>query len=74
TLSLTKEDSLNYFAATPYPGSRLWEERDKYRIKIREYDLSKYDCQHIIFETEQLDFKSLKELYSSTQKIESFFK
>ena len=74
TLPLTKEDSLNYFAATPYPGSRLWEEQSKFRIKIREYDFSKYDCQHVIFETEQLDFKSLKELYSSTQKIESFFK
>lgn len=73
-LPLTKEDSLNYFAATPYPGSRLWEEQDNYRIKIREHDFSNYDCQHVIFETEQLDFKSLKELYSSTQKIESFFK
>ena len=71
-LPLTKEDSLNYF--TPYPGSRLWEEQDNYRIKIREHDFSNYDCQHVIFETEQLDFKSLKELYSSTQKIESFFK
>ena len=74
TLPLTKEDSLNYFAATPYPGSRLWEEQDKYRIKIREHDFSRYDCQHIIFETDQLDFNSLKELYSSTQKIELIFK
>jgi anaerobic magnesium-protoporphyrin IX monomethyl ester cyclase len=74
TLPLTKEDTINYFAATPYPGSRLWEEKEKYRLEIMETDFSKYDCHHIIFETVDLDFKTLNELYSSAKEIETYFK
>ncbi|MFW9950763.1 MAG: B12-binding domain-containing radical SAM protein [Candidatus Thorarchaeota archaeon] len=73
SLPLTKYDTINYFAATPYPGSLLWEEKERYQIKINEMNFSKYDCQHIIFETKDLDFKTLKELYSFAKEIEDFF-
>ncbi len=74
TLPLSSEDTINYFAATPYPGSRLWDDKENYGIKIIEVDFSKYDCRHIIFETMDLDFKTLNELYPSAREIETYFK
>jgi len=73
SLPLTKEDTINFFAATPYPGSLLWDERDRFKIKIVETDFTKYDCHHIIFKTADLDFDNLKEIYSSAKEIETFF-
>ncbi|MFX1553510.1 MAG: hypothetical protein ACFFBV_06245, partial [Promethearchaeota archaeon] len=48
SLPLDDNDDLNYFVATPYPGSRLWEEREYFEIKFFENDFTKYDCNHII--------------------------
>lgn len=73
-LPLTKQDKINYFAATPYPGSRLWEEKEKFEINIIEKDFSKYDCEHVIFETKHLSFERLKELFRVAKNIEKDFK
>ena len=73
-LPLNNLDTINYFVATPYPGSRLWEDRTTFEIKILEEDFSKYDCQHIIFETKDLNLSTLKILYKTAVKIESYFK
>ncbi|MBY8989045.1 MAG: B12-binding domain-containing radical SAM protein [Candidatus Lokiarchaeota archaeon] len=73
SLPLTNEDKINYFAATPYPGSRLWDERDYFKLNIVEHDYSKYDCQHIIFETHDLDLKKLKTLFSIAKETEELF-
>lgn len=72
-LPFDKNDRINYFMATPYPGSRLWFEQEHFSINIIESDFSKYDCQHIIFETTDLDQKTLRELYINAKKIESFY-
>jgi magnesium-protoporphyrin IX monomethyl ester (oxidative) cyclase len=72
-LPLDSQDTINYFIATPYPGSKLWENQSAFNIKILEKDFSKYDCQHIIFETGDLDFSSLKKLYRAATKIETYF-
>jgi anaerobic magnesium-protoporphyrin IX monomethyl ester cyclase len=72
-LPFDKNDKINYFVATPYPGSRLWEEQEYFKIKIFEKDLAKYDCQHIIFETQDLDISTLEELYLTAKEIENYF-
>ncbi|MFX1347019.1 MAG: B12-binding domain-containing radical SAM protein [Promethearchaeota archaeon] len=72
-LPLEKGDKINYFVATPYPGSRLWDQRDNFNIKIIEKDFSKYDCNHIIFETPDLNIAKLEKLHSIAQKIELDF-
>ena len=72
-LPLNKDDRINYFAATPYPGSRLWDEKDYFKIKIVENDYTKYDCQHIIFETQDLDLKKLNNLLNIAKETEKLF-
>ena len=73
SLPLNSDDTINYFAATPYPGSRLWDERDYFKLNIVEHDYIKYDCQHIIFETEDLNIKKLKYLFTIAKETEKLF-
>jgi len=73
-LPLDKDDEINFFAATPYPGSRLWDQQKHFGIKIIEKDFSKYDCQHVIFETKNLSLTKLEKFYKIAKEIEDFFK
>ncbi len=73
SLPFNREDRINYFAATPYPGSRLWDERDSFKLKIVEQDFTKYDCQHLIFETQDLDLKKLHNLLRIAKETEKLF-
>ena len=73
-LPLDSNDKINYFVATPYPGSRLWDERERFNINIIEFDFTKYDCQHIIFETSDLSVKKLEKLFKIARDIELFFR
>ena len=72
-LPLEKGDKIDYFIATPYPGSQLWDKRKNFEIKIIESDFTKYDCNHIIFETPDLNLIKLEKLYSLAKKIELDF-
>ncbi len=72
-LPLTDNDTVNFFIATPYPGSKLWKEQDSFGIKIFEYDFSKYDCEHIIFETQELDKAELEKMAKRGKAIEKKF-
>ncbi|MDX1797058.1 MAG: radical SAM protein [Candidatus Lokiarchaeia archaeon] len=71
SLPLDENDELSYFVATPYPGSRLWEEKENFQIKIFENNFSKYDCNHIIFETKELKKDRLEILYKYAKDIEN---
>lgn len=73
SLPLDESDELNYFIATPYPGSRLWDEKEHFQINIFETNFNKYDCNHIIFETKELNKEKLKELYIKAKEIEKEF-
>lgn len=73
SLPIDEDDELNYFVATPYPGSRLWDEKEHFHIKILEKNFTKYDCNHIIFETKELKKEKLEELYSKAKQIEKEF-
>jgi len=73
SLPFNSDDKINYFAATPYPGSRLWDEKDYFKLNVVEHDYTKYDCQHIIFETYDLDLKKLKNLFSIAKETEKLF-
>ncbi|MFX1326124.1 MAG: B12-binding domain-containing radical SAM protein [Promethearchaeota archaeon] len=73
-LPLDENDTINYFIATPYPGSRLWDDREQFKIKIFEKDFKKYDCEHLIFETQELSKIKLEKLYLIAKKLEREFK
>lgn len=70
SLPLDENDELNYFTATPYPGSRLWDEREYFGMNIFENDFTIYDCNHLIFETKELRKNKLEKLYTSAKQIE----
>ncbi|MHA2472893.1 MAG: B12-binding domain-containing radical SAM protein, partial [Promethearchaeota archaeon] len=72
-LPLDENDRINYFIATPYPGSRLWDERDKFEIRVIEKNFSNYDCEHLIFETPDLNLETLEELFNVAKKLEEEF-
>jgi len=74
SLPLNEDDEINYFVATPYPGSRLWDDRKKFGIKIIERDFNKYDCEHIIFETKELNKEKLIELHSIAKNVEKEYR
>ena len=74
SLPLNEDDEINYFVATPYPGSRLWDDREKFGIKIIERDFNKYDCEHIIFETKELNKEKLIQLHSIAKNIEKEYR
>jgi len=63
-------DQINFFAATPYPGSRLWEESNEFKIKIIERDFSKYDCEHVIFATDNLTKSALDRFFQLVKSVE----
>lgn len=71
-LPLDQQDQLEYFAATPYPGSKLWENQDEYQINIIEKNFTKYDCQHIIFETPDLNFQQLNTMFKTAKELETY--
>jgi magnesium-protoporphyrin IX monomethyl ester (oxidative) cyclase len=73
SLPFDEDDELNYFVATPYPGSRLWDEKELFRINIIDKDFTNYDCNHIIFETKELKKEKLEELYVKAKQIEKEF-
>jgi radical SAM superfamily enzyme YgiQ (UPF0313 family) len=72
-LPLNEEDTINYFIATPYPGSNLWENRNSFQIDIFEHDFSKYDCNHLIFETKDLKKELLQKMKKEAKEIERYF-
>jgi radical SAM superfamily enzyme YgiQ (UPF0313 family) len=74
SLPFEENDDLNYFVATPYPGSRLWDEKEHFGIKIFENDFSKYDCNHIIFNTKELTKEKLEELFIHAKEIENRYR
>ncbi|MHA2181418.1 MAG: hypothetical protein ACXAAH_08350, partial [Promethearchaeota archaeon] len=73
-LPLDENDQINYFVATPYPGSRLWDEKEQFNINIIEYNFANYDCEHLIFETKELNKIKLENLYRTAKQIESRYK
>lgn len=72
-LPLDEYDKINYFMATPYPGSKLWNNYDSFGIKIIDHEFSNYDCEHIIFETSELKKNQLKSMFKEAKEIESYF-
>jgi len=74
SLPLDEGDKINYFVATPYPGSRLWDEKEYFEIKIFEKNFTKYDCNTLIFETKELTKDELEQLYIIAKNIENQYK
>ncbi|NVM04973.1 MAG: B12-binding domain-containing radical SAM protein [Candidatus Helarchaeota archaeon] len=66
-------DRINFFIATPYPGSDLYQNQKKYGIDIIEKNFEFWDCEHIIFETNTLTKKEIKEMVLYGKQIEKIY-
>ncbi len=73
SLPFQKEDKINYFVATPFPGSKLWDQAKQFGINIFESDFKKYDCEHLIFETKDLKKDQLLKLTKWLKKVERIY-
>ena len=66
-------DRVEFFTATPYPGSDLAMNREKYGIRILNENYSEYDCRTIIMETQTLssyDIENMRfEAHSLKKKL-----
>ncbi|MHA1309462.1 MAG: B12-binding domain-containing radical SAM protein [Candidatus Helarchaeota archaeon] len=68
------EDRIDFFIATPYPGSRLFDEgNDVFNIKIIDKNWDHYDTEHVIFETDKLSYNEIKSLYGFAKKYSDTF-
>ncbi len=66
-------DSVNFFAATPYPGTALYEQPKKFGIRILHENWDLYDNEHLIMELDSIRFERLKEIFEKGKKIEKGF-
>ncbi|MHA1339438.1 MAG: B12-binding domain-containing radical SAM protein [Promethearchaeota archaeon] len=55
-------DKVNFFIATPYPGTTLFNSMQKLNLKLINYNYNLYNCKNIIFETSTLKKKDIKNL------------
>lgn len=75
TLNLDNQDEVDFFIATPYPGSKLCDQRAEFGIDIKMVDFRFYDCEHFIFETSLLKKRDIYAMYQESllliQKMKS---
>ena len=62
-------DRVEFFTATPYPGSDLAMNEEKYGIKILNKNYSQYDCRTIIMETQNLRSNDIENMKMEAQSL-----
>jgi len=62
-------DRVEFFTATPYPGSDLAMNKEKYGIRILNENYSEYDCRTIIMETQSLSSHDIENMISEAQSL-----
>jgi anaerobic magnesium-protoporphyrin IX monomethyl ester cyclase len=66
-------DKVDFFAATPYPGSALYDRRDELGIEILDHDFDHYDCQHLICKISSIPMPELEAIWSEAKALEGAF-
>ncbi len=71
SLQLDERDEINFFIATPYPGSSLGDNPQAFGARIITEDFDKFDCSNIILEFDSLPATKIIEL---KQKAEEYIR
>ncbi len=66
-------DKVDFFAATPYPGSALYERREEFGIEILDHDFDHYDCQHLICKIPSITMPGLEAIWQEAKALEAAF-
>jgi anaerobic magnesium-protoporphyrin IX monomethyl ester cyclase len=69
SLQLDERDEINFFIATPYPGSSLGDNPQEFGARVVNADFDKFDCSNIILEFDSLPATKILEL---KQKAEEY--
>ena len=67
-------DRVEFFTATPYPGSDLAMNKEKYGIKILNENFSEYDCRNIIMETQSLKSDDIEKMIFEAKSLKKKLK
>ncbi|HUX97917.1 MAG TPA: radical SAM protein [Candidatus Deferrimicrobium sp.] len=66
-------DRVNFFAATPYPGTALYEHPEKFGVQIRHENWDLYDNSNLIMELDSITFEDLEKNFKKGKEIEKEF-
>ncbi|NVM52949.1 MAG: B12-binding domain-containing radical SAM protein [Candidatus Helarchaeota archaeon] len=66
-------DRVNFFAATPYPGTALYEHPSKFGIHILHENWDLYDNSHLLMQLNSIEFEQLERNFESGREIERKF-
>ncbi|MHA1791489.1 MAG: B12-binding domain-containing radical SAM protein [Promethearchaeota archaeon] len=66
-------DKIDFFAATPYPGSRLHDQRAMLGINVIDWNLDNWDCQHIVCFPPSLSEEDINKMWIEAKKFEARF-
>jgi len=66
-------DRVNFFAATPYPGTDLYEQSASFGVHILHEKWELYDNAHIIMDLDSIEFNKLQKNFEAGKKIEKEF-
>lgn len=67
-------DRVNFFSATPYPGSRLEQQADELGVTILSKNWEHYDNEHILIKTKNLSAKEIESMYKRGKEIEAYYR
>nr|MDO8109294.1 radical SAM protein [Candidatus Sigynarchaeota archaeon] len=67
------KDKIDFFAATPYPGSALYDRRVELGIEIVDFDFDHFDCQHVICKLPTISIADLQDVWQEAKRIERDF-
>ena len=66
-------DRVNFFAATPYPGTALYEQPGQFGVHILHENWELYDNEHLIMELNSIKFEKLQKNFEKGKQIEKKF-
>ena len=66
-------DIVNFFPATPYPGSRLADHQEDFGWDFLNPTYSKWDCHHVILRPPNLTMTEINELFEAAGAFEAKF-
>jgi anaerobic magnesium-protoporphyrin IX monomethyl ester cyclase len=66
-------DRVNFFAATPYPGTALYTHPEKFGVQIRHENWDLYDNSNLIMELDSIEFEQLERNFEKGKEIEKEF-
>jgi anaerobic magnesium-protoporphyrin IX monomethyl ester cyclase len=66
-------DRVNFFAATPYPGTALYSNPEQFGARILHENWELYDNAHLILDLNSIPFEKLQQSFEAGKKIEKEF-